>query len=318
MRLEDIGFYTLNDERARNTHPSANLSRCEMILTDRCNFRCPYCRGPKQERESFIDLDLAAGVIVGWSKNGLRNIRFSGGEPTLHDGLSFLVALAKDVGIERIAISTNGSSSMDKYRRLIDLGVNDFSISLDDCTPEGMDAMTGRDHQWKHLTHNTRELSRLVYVTAGMVFNRQNINRAVESVMFAAGLGVADIRVLSSAQFNQAIEALAGLPSDFLARFPVLEYRVNRLRSGMAVRGLRENDCGTCRLAWDDMAVAGDKHYPCIIYMREGGGAIGDIGPTMRQDRARWVDNHNSHQDPICKQNCLDVCVAYNNAAGRI
>ena len=43
MKLEDIGFYTLTDERAANTCKDSRLSRCELILTDVCNFKCPYC-----------------------------------------------------------------------------------------------------------------------------------------------------------------------------------------------------------------------------------------------------------------------------------
>jgi hypothetical protein len=32
------------------------------------------------------------------------------------------------------------------------------------------------------------------------------------------------------------------------------------------------------------MAVNHGKHYPCIIYMREMGKPIGDVGPNMRAD----------------------------------
>lgn len=44
MALDHIGFYTLSDERARASSVSSPLVRCELILTGRCNFRCPYCR----------------------------------------------------------------------------------------------------------------------------------------------------------------------------------------------------------------------------------------------------------------------------------
>jgi hypothetical protein len=61
------------------------------------------------------------------------------------------------------------------------------------------------------------------------------------------------------------------------------------------------------------MAVLGDDHYPCIIYLREGGRPIGKVGPNMRQERSAWCDRHDAHKDPICSKNCLDVCVDYNN-----
>jgi hypothetical protein len=62
------------------------------------------------------------------------------------------------------------------------------------------------------------------------------------------------------------------------------------------------------------MAVCEGYHYPCIIYLREGGRAIGKItDATIRADREAWFQAHNTHTDPICSKNCLDVCVDYNN-----
>ena len=43
MKLEDIGFYTLSDERAANASEKSDLWRCEILLTDKCNFNCIYC-----------------------------------------------------------------------------------------------------------------------------------------------------------------------------------------------------------------------------------------------------------------------------------
>ena len=68
-------------------------------------------------------------------------------------------------------------------------------------------------------------------------------------------------------------------------------------------------------LALDDMAVAQDDHFPCIIYMRQGGDPIGKVGVNMRQERKQWFESHNSFEDPICNATCLDVCVAFNNKA---
>ena len=67
-----------------------------------------------------------------------------------------------------------------------------------------------------------------------------------------------------------------------------------------------------CGLVLDDMAVMGNKHYPCIIYMRESGNPIGTIGPNMRNERLNWYKTHDCTLDPICSKNCLDVCVHYN------
>lgn len=80
--------------------------------------------------EAIANIDL-------WADDGLKNIRFSGGEPTMHPNLVEMVAHAKNRGVERIAISTNGSMATRVYDKLIEAGVNDFSISLDACCAEG-------------------------------------------------------------------------------------------------------------------------------------------------------------------------------------
>lgn len=315
MKLEDIGFYTLCNDRALNVGIDKPLARCELILTDVCNFKCPYCRGPKHKREKFMPFERAQEVIRLWTDEGLQNIRFSGGEPTLYPNLHKLVSMAKNRGVKKIAISTNGSASIHYYKRLVELGVNDFSISLDSCSPEGVKQMSGGLDIWDKLISNIKELSKISYVTVGMVFNEQNVDRAKESVEFAASLGVSDIRVLSSAQFNEALDSLRELPDELLNRFPILSYRVRNFRDGMGVRGISDDDSNRCRLVLDDMAVAGDKHFPCIIYLREGGAPIGNVGPNMRKERLEWCNNHDTHADPICCANCLDVCVFYNNVA---
>lgn len=316
-RLKQIGFYTLSDQRALSAGIDQPLARCELILTDKCNFKCPYCRGPKHKRAPFIPYEQAKKTVRLWAEQGLKNIRFSGGEPTLYKQLPDLVSLANSLGVERIAISTNGSHSPDYYKMLTDRGVNDFSISLDNCTREGIKLMSGGLDIWDRLIFNIESLSKLTYVTVGMVFNEHNIQRAKESVMFAASLGVSDIRVLSSAQFNKALDILKTLPEDFLNKFPILKYRINNFRDGKNVRGLYDTDSNKCKLVLDDIAVAGDEHFPCIIYLREGGKAIGKVNRYVRQEREFWSEQHDTQKDPICKANCLDVCRLYNNIADK-
>jgi len=129
--LKEIGFYTLSNERVKNVSHASQLMRCELILTDACNFKCAYCKPQIENCRGNMPIDTAKSVILEWSKHNLKNIRFSGGEPTIYKGLTDLVKFAKANGIERIAVSSNGSASLDNYKELIAAGVNDFSISLD-------------------------------------------------------------------------------------------------------------------------------------------------------------------------------------------
>jgi MoaA/NifB/PqqE/SkfB family radical SAM enzyme len=310
VALEDIGFYTLSDARVKQAGVNSPLWRCELVLTARCNFKCPYCRhvGGKD-----LPFDKAASVIRLWGEQGLKNIRFSGGEPTMYPRLLDLVRLSKLAGIDRIAVSTNGSADIELYKDLFYHGVNDFSVSLDACCAADGDQMAGGiEGAWQTVVDNIREMSTFTYVTVGVVLTEQNAPRVNDIIRFADSLGVADIRVIPAAQDGAWLKDI-WVDQELQDRHPILKYRVTNVQNGESVRGLLQSDSARCGLVMDDMAVMGNKHYPCIIYMREKGQPIGTVGPNMRSERAVWSLNHDTHDDPICSKNCLDVCRDYNN-----
>ena len=166
---------------------------------------------------------------------------------------------------------------------------------------------------WETVVENIREISKLTYVTLGMVFTEETAHTIKEVVDFGSALGVADIRVISAAQYNQMLPQMARINQEILAKHPILRYRVNNFLAGRSVRGLTRGDSEKCAIVLDDSAVAGNYHFPCVIYLRERGEPIGKIGSGMRAERAKWFADHNSFNDEICLKNCLDVCIAYNN-----
>lgn len=310
MRLEAIGFYTLSDLRAKYANSNSDLQRCELLLTPKCNLKCPYCRGLNHDE---LSLPYAQYVLQLWIDEGLTNVRFSGGEPTMSPYLNPLIRGCKKSGVRRIAISTNGTQNVDYYKKLVDDGVNDFSISLDGGCCSIADKMTGVKGTFQKVSDNIRELSKLTYITVGVVFNEQNIDTAKEVVSFVDSLSPSDIRIISSAQYNRALTKLADLHEDILSKYPILKYRINNFRKGRNVRGIKKDDTHKCYLVRDDVAVAGNYHYPCIIYLREQGLPIGKMGENFREERQEWFEKHDTHLDEICRRNCLDVCIDYNN-----
>lgn len=312
MKLEDIGFYTLSDHRVKNTSGTSPLWRCELLITSNCNFKCPYCRGTN--KDANITFKQAKNIVDIWAKEGLKNIRFSGGEPTTVTWLPELIAYTKTKpSIEKIAISTNGSASLNYYLDLVNRGVNDFSISLDACCSSYADKMSGKKGFFNIISTNIKELSKLVYVTVGCVFNENNVDMFLETVKYAHDLGVSDIRIISSAQYNQMIPTLLKIPNYILNSHPILKYRVMNYINNRNVRGIKECDNHKCPLILDDMAVRGQYHYPCIIKMREGCNPIGKIDKNLRKDRLKYYKKLNAFKDSICQKNCLDVCIDYNN-----
>lgn len=310
MNLKDIGFYTLSDDRVKQVSPHSPLWRCELVLTAKCNFKCPYCR---HIGGSDLPYEDALNTVKLWANNGLKNIRFSGGEPTLYPYLTHLVSYARVRCINRIAVSTNGSASQEYYQELLNCGVNDFSISLDACCAEDSDRMTGGiKGAFETITNNIKWLSERTYVTVGVVLNEMNIAKLNDIIKYVDSLGVSDIRIIPAAQNGDKFNEVK-VDEPLLQKYPILSYRINNIQSNKVVRGLCDSDSKKCALGLDDMAVNQNKHYPCIIYMRESGEAIGNIGEGMRGERKLWYTTHDTYLDPICKANCLDVCVDYNN-----
>lgn len=326
IKLEDIGFYTLSDLRASNTSLTSQMKRCEMIITEYCNFSCPYCRGLAdyvygERKVKRLSLDEIKQNIDYWCEGELplENIRFSGGEPTLHPDIREIISYAKEKGIKRIAISTNGSNDLELYKELIDNGVNDFSISLDACCAEDGDKMAGGvKGSWETVVKNIEDISKLTYVTVGVVLNEENIDSTIDTIKFADSLGVGDIRIISSAQWDQPIPRLHEVPEEIKEKYPILRYRINHFAEGVNVRGLGKGDAHQCGLMLDDSIISGDYHYQCVIHMRENGKPIGKVSPNMRQERYEFVKNFDPHTDPICQKNCLDVCRDYNRKVPRV
>lgn len=318
--LKSIGFYTLSNERAANASETSQMKRCELIITEYCNFKCPYCRGLKAEIYGERQIkELALSEIKQnidfWCENEpLENIRFSGGEPTLHKNIVEIVAYAKEKGISRIAISTNGSNKIELYQQLVDAGCNDFSISLDACCADDGDKMAGGiNGSWDKVIKNIELISKMTYVTVGVVLTPENIDNTIETIRFAHKLGVADIRIISAAQWNEPIPRLNEVESEIIDAHPILKYRIKHFAEGRNVRGMVETDSKTCGLVLDDSVIAGDFHFPCVIYMREKGEPVGRVSKNMRAERAEWHKTHNCFEDDICRNNCLDVCIDYNN-----
>ena len=251
-----------------------------------------------------------------WARQNLLAIRFSGGEPLLYKGLNGLVKCAKYCGIKRIAVSSNGSLPTDRYLELINDGVNDFSISLDACCAADANEMSGGvGRAWDQIAKNIEAISKVCYLTVGVVLTEYNAPKVSEIVEYANGLGVSDIRIIPAAQVDKKLSDVI-VSDEVLDKYPILKYRIDNVRNGKSVRSLNNTDSNRCGLCLDDMLVCGEYHYPCVIHFREGGAAIGKITDSddkVRNDRLKWFFDHDTHKDEICSNNCLDVCVDYNN-----
>jgi cyclic pyranopterin phosphate synthase len=116
------------------------LRDVRVSVTDRCNFRCPYCMPaeiygeryrflPKPEILTFEEIARLARLFV---RLGARKIRLTGGEPLLRADLPELVAmLAAIPGVEDLALTTNGHLLPRLSEPLARAGLRRVTVSLD-------------------------------------------------------------------------------------------------------------------------------------------------------------------------------------------
>lgn len=112
------------------------INYLRISLTDRCNLRCTYCM-PVVEPRFAPDVDLlTAGeieaVIRAATAVGFRKFRLTGGEPTMRPDLLDIVRRAAAVlGVEDLALTTNGSLLSRLAQPLADAGLRRVNIHID-------------------------------------------------------------------------------------------------------------------------------------------------------------------------------------------
>lgn len=122
------------------------ITDLRISVTDRCNFRCVYCRSadPENYREhdeilSWPELQRLAKIFVGL---GIRKVRLTGGEPLVRDGLENFIAYMKELGVQDLSMTTNGHLLAGRCQQLIDAGLQRINISLDSLDPLKFEKIT--------------------------------------------------------------------------------------------------------------------------------------------------------------------------------
>jgi GTP 3',8-cyclase len=130
------------------------LRDLRISVTDRCNFRCPYCMPaelygegyrflPRAEILTFEEIERIARRFVDL---GVTKIRLTGGEPLVRADLPSLVARLAAIrpGLD-LTLTTNGSLLAPAAADLAAAGLRRVTVSLDSLDPDVFRRMSGRD-----------------------------------------------------------------------------------------------------------------------------------------------------------------------------
>lgn len=134
-------------------------------VTDKCNFRCPYCMPaeifgekyeflPKAEILTFEEITRLARIFVDL---GVTKIRITGGEPLLRRDLETLIAKLSQInGVQDLTLTTNGYLLANKAQSLKDAGLRRLTVSLDAIDDQTFNLMSGRAHGTERVLEGIR------------------------------------------------------------------------------------------------------------------------------------------------------------------
>lgn len=120
-------------------------------LTDRCNLRCGYCLPEDKARwlpkpDLLTDDEIIRLVRIAVGDLGVREVRFTGGEPLLRPGLVQIVAACAALQPRpKLSLTTNGIGLHRSATALRAAGLDRVNVSLDTLRRDAFRALTARD-----------------------------------------------------------------------------------------------------------------------------------------------------------------------------
>lgn len=124
-------------------------------LTDRCNLRCEYCMPAEgfdwlPTPQVLSDEEVVRLVTVAVERLGIREVRFTGGEPLLRKGLERIVEATTglrtwDGTAPQTSLTTNGLGLARRAAGLAAAGLTRVNVSLDSLDRETFAALARRD-----------------------------------------------------------------------------------------------------------------------------------------------------------------------------
>ncbi|HYL68847.1 MAG TPA: GTP 3',8-cyclase MoaA [Candidatus Limnocylindria bacterium] len=111
------------------------ITDLRVSVTDRCNFRCVYCRSADPENHmahhELLEWDEFERLVRILVDMGIRKVRVTGGEPLVRPGVEEFIARLKAIGVHDLSMTTNGYLLAGRVDALLAAGLDRINISLD-------------------------------------------------------------------------------------------------------------------------------------------------------------------------------------------
>ncbi|MCP2317182.1 cyclic pyranopterin phosphate synthase [Nocardia amikacinitolerans] len=120
-------------------------------ITEKCSLRCTYCMPeeglPPIPKDELLTVDeIVRLVVLAVEQLGVREVRFTGGEPLMRRDLEQIIAGCHDRLPEiPLAMTTNGVGLEHRAHALAAAGLSRVNVSLDTVDRDGFTKLTRRD-----------------------------------------------------------------------------------------------------------------------------------------------------------------------------
>jgi GTP 3',8-cyclase len=122
------------------------ITDLRISVTDRCNFRCVYCRSANHENHmpsstllEWDELERLARILTGL---GITKVRVTGGEPLVRPGVEAFIRSLRSLGVRDLSLTTNGFGLAERAYELSAAGIRRVNISLDSLDREKFERIT--------------------------------------------------------------------------------------------------------------------------------------------------------------------------------
>ncbi|MBZ5503311.1 MAG: GTP 3',8-cyclase MoaA [Acidobacteriia bacterium] len=122
------------------------ITDVRVSVTDRCNFRCVYCRSanpenhmPSRDLLEWEEYERLVRLLIGM---GIRKVRVTGGEPLVRPGIEDFIARVKALGAADVSMTTNAYLLAERCKRLAAAGMDRINISLDSLDRDKFERVT--------------------------------------------------------------------------------------------------------------------------------------------------------------------------------
>jgi len=354
-KFSDLLFNEITEERKQhikevlsqekeNIIRKVKLDRVTLFVTHKCNLFCTYCNGPhvnksmpEELRKSMLQadmtLDLYNELMNDWKQHGLKYIHFTGGEATIHPEFPEYVRVATQNNI-MTALTTNGVAESGVYEKLIENGLYEIRISIDEFDEQKYNEIVGVKNAYKRLIHNIENIVKLrdekgkdIFLILNATVGIYNINKVRTIMENLLELKPDDIKFLVAAEqkdivSNHTLKNDKEKLIEFVENnYPGKELLKDKIKHLFSYDNFGLNNSKSdvfmdkCYIPLTERTLDFRGIYPCSIYLRYNGEPIArttDPFDKQQEKTMHFIEQNSCRQDDICINFCTRCTRNFN------